>query len=313
MARPRIFISSTFFDLRTVRADLERFIKEMGYEPVLFERGHIPYGKDDALEDNCYREISGCDVVITIIGGKFGTESRHKTVSITQKELQTAIDLGKQIYVFVERSVLAEYRTYQINQDVKGFKPASVDDIRVFSAIEGVYALAVGNPIEPFEISEDIVRFLREQWAGLFQRLMQEASHREEFNIVHDLERVSATLKQLVNSLKDERGEVIKDILLSSNPVFGSIKKAIKIPYRVVFHDLKELEALLFARGFRKSKGAQRDGYTNWYNKGHKYGVRIAAKMFGKDGALKFITPEGWDEHWIERYTQDQDGVTKHS
>jgi hypothetical protein len=40
MAKPRVFISSTFYDLRHVRADLERFIKDMGYEPVLSESPH---------------------------------------------------------------------------------------------------------------------------------------------------------------------------------------------------------------------------------------------------------------------------------
>ena len=51
MARPRIFVSSTYFDLRVLRADLERFIREMGYEAVMFERGHIPYGSEQALEE----------------------------------------------------------------------------------------------------------------------------------------------------------------------------------------------------------------------------------------------------------------------
>jgi hypothetical protein len=34
MAAPRVFISSTFYDLRYIRDDLERLIKEIGYEPV---------------------------------------------------------------------------------------------------------------------------------------------------------------------------------------------------------------------------------------------------------------------------------------
>ena len=85
MAKPRIFVSSTYFDLRVVRADLERFIREIGFEPVLFERGHIPYGKEEALEEYCYREISTCDVLVSIIGGKYGSQSKDEKHSITQK------------------------------------------------------------------------------------------------------------------------------------------------------------------------------------------------------------------------------------
>lgn len=40
--RPRVFVSSTYYDLRIVRADLERFIKEMGYEAVLYEKAIFP-------------------------------------------------------------------------------------------------------------------------------------------------------------------------------------------------------------------------------------------------------------------------------
>ena len=106
MARPRIFVSSTYFDLRVLRADLERFIREMGYEAVMFERGHIPYGSEQALEEYCYREIASCDILISIIGGKFGSQSKDQKSSISQREMKAAIDLGKTIYIFVEKSVL---------------------------------------------------------------------------------------------------------------------------------------------------------------------------------------------------------------
>ncbi len=41
MAKPRVFISSTYYDLRHIRNDLDGFIKELGYEPTilsLFDR-----------------------------------------------------------------------------------------------------------------------------------------------------------------------------------------------------------------------------------------------------------------------------------
>lgn len=38
LAKPRIFIISTYYDLKNLRANLERFIKELGYDPVLNEK-----------------------------------------------------------------------------------------------------------------------------------------------------------------------------------------------------------------------------------------------------------------------------------
>lgn len=306
MAKPRIFISSTYFDLRVVRADLERFIKEIGYEPVLFERGHIPYGKEEALEEYCYREISTCDILVAIIGGKFGTQSNDEKNSITQKELRTAIEQGKQVYIFVERAVYAEYRTYQINKDVNGFKPAAVNDPRIYSFLEEVYALPAGNPIESFEISDDITRYLREQWAGLFQRLMQEKSRQKEINIIENLKSTASTLNHLVTFLTEERTKgdsAIKDILLSSHPAFSEIKKAAKIPYRVVFHTLDELDAMMSARSFVKDDiFTFKENYYEWDNSKAKYGVRVSKEIFDHEGKLKIFTPEEWKDDWVEEY-----------
>ncbi|MEX2673066.1 MAG: DUF4062 domain-containing protein [Phycisphaeraceae bacterium] len=306
MAKPRIFVSSTYFDLRVVRADLERFIKENGYEPVLFESGHIPYGNEDALEEYCYREISTCDILIAIIGGKYGTQSQDQKHSITQRELKTAIELGKQIYVFVEKYVHSEYRTYRKNKDVKGFTPVAVTDARVYEFLDEITALPAGNPIEAFETSEDIVRFLREQWAGLFQRLLQESGRQKEINIVASMKATAETLNHLVTFLTEQRtkgDEAIKDILLSSHPAFGAIRTAANVPYRVVFHTFQELETLLSVRGFTYNSHSPPH---EWYNQKAGYGIRVSAAIFEEDGKLRIIMPDDWDDGWVDKYELQQ-------
>jgi hypothetical protein len=45
MAKPIVFISSTFYDLKHVRADLDLFLDQLGYEPIRNEEGDIPYGR----------------------------------------------------------------------------------------------------------------------------------------------------------------------------------------------------------------------------------------------------------------------------
>lgn len=306
MAKPRIFVSSTYYDLRVIRADLERFLKELGYEPVLFERGHVPYGKEEALEEYCYREISNCDMLITVIGGKYGSQSKDQKNSITQKELRTAIDLGKQIYVFVEKAVLSEYRTYLGNREVTGFKPVAVNDPKVYTFIEEIYALPSGNPIEGFETSDDIVRYLKEQWAGLFQRLLQEYSRQKEVNIIEGLKATASTLNHLVTFLTEERtkgDQAIKDILLSTHPAFSAIKNAAKIPYRVIFYTNDELDALLSARNFKRDDVfALKDDCDDWDNLKAGYGVRVSKHIFDEDGKLKIFTPDEWNSEWIESY-----------
>src|SRR6185436_13741487 len=132
MAKPRVFISSTFYDLRQVREDLERTIRELGYEPVRNETGSIPYSKDDRLESSAYREVELCDIIVAIVGGRFGSESNDQPgYSISQTELKRALDRGVQVFIFIERSVLAEFSTYQLNKANKDTHYRFVDDVRI--------------------------------------------------------------------------------------------------------------------------------------------------------------------------------------
>ena len=58
MAKPRVFISSTFYDLRLVRLELDKFLESIGYEPIRNEEGDIAYGSNESLQNYCYKEIS---------------------------------------------------------------------------------------------------------------------------------------------------------------------------------------------------------------------------------------------------------------
>ena len=119
MAKPRVFISSTFYDLRQIRVELDNFIESLGYEPVRNEEGDIPYGKEDALQDYCYKEISNIDILISIIGSRYGspanTKEKEQEYSISQQELKTALKDNKQVFVFIDKNVYTEYETYLLN------------------------------------------------------------------------------------------------------------------------------------------------------------------------------------------------------
>ena len=47
MSKPRVFISSTLYDLRLVRLELDKFLRVLGYETVRNETGEIHYGKTE--------------------------------------------------------------------------------------------------------------------------------------------------------------------------------------------------------------------------------------------------------------------------
>ena len=305
MSNPRIFISSTCYDLRQIREDLERFIKELGYEPVRSETGSIPYGKEAALEEYAYREVELCDIVVSIIGGRFGTESQHeKDVSISQKELQLASERGIQVFIFIEQNVLSEFSTYQLNKDNKEIKYRFVDDIRVYEFIERIHSLPKKNPIASFATATDITKYLRMQWAGLFQRFLQDQKRIGEIKILEEMKSVAGTLQQLVNFLTEERrskDDAIRNILMSNHPAFRRFAALTKTPYRVYFTDLNELNTWLRVRGWKvvDKENLDNDSIMEWFEKDSEKYLKLTENIFDESDRLKYYSGDEWSDDWI--------------
>src|SRR5438093_238752 len=55
MAKPRIFISSTYYDLKHIRDSLAVFVDRLGFEPILSEKGNIADLADRPLMNRVIR------------------------------------------------------------------------------------------------------------------------------------------------------------------------------------------------------------------------------------------------------------------
>ena len=315
MAKPRIFISSTYFDLKNVRADLERFIKTQGFDPVLNERGHIAYGNKEKLEEYCYKEIQLCDILVSIIGGRYGSQSKLEQHSISNTELKTAIELGKQVYIFIDKNVHGEFKTYERNKESKNISYASVDDSKIFSFIEEIQALPINNTIANFETSSDITDYLKSQWAGLFQRLLSEHSKQKEINALDEIKSTAKTLNQLVDYLVEERkngDQAFKEILMANHPAFNELQSQLTIPYRIFFSNIKELNALLKARSFKAvpSDAWDSEHKREWLNSNTSPNqlLKIHSTLFDDEEKLKIITPDQWSDDLISIVDYDEEG-----
>lgn len=309
MAKPRIFVSSTFYDLRTIRDDLDRFIRGMGFEPIRHEKGHIAYGVEDKPELYAYREIEFCDILVCIIGGRYGTNSIEGHYSITQKELKSAIEKGKQVYIFIDDAVHHEHRLYTANKSIAGIKYTAVDNIKIHEFLEEIYALPKGNPIFQFSVSSDITLMLSEQWAGLFQRLLSEHSKKPQSVLLDELQRSLQTVGQLVEFLTEEKGKgdsAVQSILLSNHPIFQSLRVALKNRYRIYFTNYTELgEWLTVAKNFIEETEWQLDeAYYEWERpligiKKSKQTLQISKHLFGENGELISMTQAQWNDDWV--------------
>lgn len=224
MATPRVFVSSTYYDLKHVRNDVSDFIKSLGYTPVMHDKGGVAYTQTDTLENSCYSELATCDIVVCIIGNHFGTQSSSSNFSITMEEVRTAIKNKKKIYIFIARDVYIENRTYIQNKGVRTFKPAYADDIKIHQFIAELCETVKNNPIEPFDTTDDIIESLRNQFAGLFQNFLVRDASLTESKTAYDLQETTENFKGMLSSFQDmtERmmGAFEGTILTTNNTIY---------------------------------------------------------------------------------------------
>jgi len=307
MAKPRVFISSTFYDLRQVRSDIDTFIESLGYEPVRNEVGDIPYGNNESLETYCYKEIKGVDILVSIIGGRFGTESNKGNSSISQIELRTALEENKQVYIFIENNVLSEFETYLLNKENESMKYRYVDDKRIYQFIEDVKKLNTNNNIKAFETASDITKYLKEQFAGLLQRFLEDQTRAKETSLIKNLEKTALTLNKLVNYLSDQnkgQTEDINKILMINHPLVESLRTKLQIPYNFYIDGFEDMKQLLNANGFNEIEPDHWERDINvsvWANilNRNKYILNIANDLFDEDNRLKFLKKTEWKDTFL--------------
>ena len=158
--------------------------------------GSVPYSKEERLEAAAYREVELCDVIVAVVGGRFGTESEEEPGhSISHVELKRALGRGIQVFVFVDKNVLGEHSTYKLNKGNETIRYSAVNDTRVFEFLDELYALPRNNPITSFEVASDITSYLKAQFAGLFQRFLQEQKRLTEMRVLEEMNSVAKTLK----------------------------------------------------------------------------------------------------------------------
>ncbi|MCW8130014.1 MAG: DUF4062 domain-containing protein [Planctomycetota bacterium] len=165
---PTIMVSSTFYDLRQIRTDLGRFIREeLGYTPLLSELPTFPVEPDvDAIE-NCTRRVTNdADILILVVGGRYGSTEEKTAKSITNLEYLAAREMRLPIFAFIDRSILPLVALHRKNPtaDFSQF----VDDPRVLSFIDEIRSTHKIWTHE-FTSAQDIIDTMRVQLSHMMR------------------------------------------------------------------------------------------------------------------------------------------------
>lgn len=169
MVVPRVFISSTYYDLRHVRNAIKEFIEYVGFQSVLSEEFDVFYTRGKSAQQACLDEVKKCDMYILIIGTRYGMTFPNDSLSITHREYREAVGAKLPIFAFVDKHVYGDYRLFCNNKDNPDIKYCNVQQTEVFRLISEVESRETDNALISFDQISEIIEYLRKWLARMFK------------------------------------------------------------------------------------------------------------------------------------------------
>lgn len=164
--KPTVFVSSTCYDLKQIRNDINTFIRDnLGYDVLMSEYESFPLDPKAGTVDNCLRAVDErADIFVLIVGCRYGcvTDTGH---SITNLEYLKAKSKGIPIYAFVDNKILSCMPFWRDNPD--GNFQSTVDTPKLFEFVDtfrkndGIWSFG-------FDFAKDIINILKFQLGYLF-------------------------------------------------------------------------------------------------------------------------------------------------
>ena len=174
-----IFISSTDYNLKDLRAELARYLTELGYRPILSSSNGFP-DNSPKLEpwESCLKVLDRSFVMVLIIDGRYGQKlnwPNYKNIfngnkySPTHGEYIYAHSLNKRMLVFIRKEIMVYYSLYrkakQKNSDPEKLK-SSIESLLPdhidFDVFEFINKVKTTKPIPWINEFEDITLIKQE-------------------------------------------------------------------------------------------------------------------------------------------------------
>ena len=177
---PRVFVSSTCFDLIDARAELGELIRELGLVPILSDMPDSEFEVNPDINSiaTCLENVKGSGFVLMVLSKRYGRsllKSGFPDLSATHLEYRSAKEHGIPIFMYVRDRLLGD-RGSENPKWIKG------DDKRLFELIDEhkqLKPVGSSNWFDPFSSTLDLKRLVRRDLGGIARRLNVERQIRE--------------------------------------------------------------------------------------------------------------------------------------
>lgn len=186
MASLRIFVSSTCYDLSAIRSQIRSFIFSLGYEPIMSDYNDVLYDPRIHTHTSCIEEVNSCDLIILIVGSRFGGKAipeaiskldfenifeksksieklkTRENISVTQLEILKAVEIDIPIFTFIDNRLYNDHELYEKNKG-KFLKIGKEEQIK--DLIKLIDFPSIDKP-ETAEFIFEFINFLRHRTKG---------------------------------------------------------------------------------------------------------------------------------------------------
>ena len=241
MANLKVFVSSTCYDLGVIRAQLKGLIEQLGFEPILSEYKDVLFDPRTHTHTSCVEEVSSADIVILLIGGRYGGRAvpeavsavdieslmkasksldslkSRENLSVTQLEVLKAIESRIPVFAFVDDRVMHDHATYEKNKNkeiISQLEFASIEKSEtakfIFEFINFLRHRSSNNAIINFGSFGDLEDAIKRQFSALFQKLLSESRRAKDeiqkiSNLSDQLEALKAAVLTAVGTENEKK------------------------------------------------------------------------------------------------------------
>jgi hypothetical protein len=177
--KPIIMLSSTVYGVEELLDRMYAVLTQFGYEVWSSHAGTMPTNSSLSAFDNCIKAVRDCDLFLGLITTQYGSGVVGRDISITHKELITAIELNKPRWLLAhDHVVFARKLLEKLGHDTAERRaeleydpsPSVLDDLRVIDMYEAAIRNEIrfrdrtGNWVQKFISDEDALRYATAQF-----------------------------------------------------------------------------------------------------------------------------------------------------
>lgn len=290
--KPKVFISSTIYDLKDARGSLKFLLESYGLRVFASESYDFPLMVNQHSYEICLRHVRDSDLVIALIDKRYGGEYENYNgtkISVTRKEIRVAEELDIPVWTFVRSQTWEERNKFKkfVKQKQKDFGRHVLSE-SLFDEFRKVGQTEVDSHYV-YELIDEITRFKKSNW--IFNNF---DSSSDLLRVVE--EQLGYFLPQFFNDVTFPLNQRISPCLLSN------LHKYIDLSNRYHETNLRSLAAYtnLITNSNPGSMLDFRDTLDDIFNQfSNDYVTRLdnldnTSRLLVTDTTLEYLNPETW-------------------